>query len=156
VAHSSQSQLPEPYPTTGGPPKTRFDESLFFITGIKTRKEGLSRFRRFLVKDKGWSLDQVDTFLAAAADRWPPTEYPQISSWLFEASLLSHPASSSLIQAFGLDRSDRWYRSDPWCNYGGFLQAELPALRATYSAWWKRQLARTENLRKKKNIRKVK
>jgi hypothetical protein len=155
VTKSSEPQLPQPYPTTGGPPKTPFEESLFYITGSE---EGLSRFRRFLFEGKGWSEDQVTMFLRVMADRWPPTEYPQTPSWLLEQSLLNHPASSSLIQAYGLDRSDRWYRSDHWYDYGGFLHAELPAIRSTYQTWWKRQLglARTKNLpNKKKNIPKV-
>jgi hypothetical protein len=77
---SNQSQLPEPNPTTGGPAKVPFDESLLYITG--TRKEGLSRFRQFLFEAKGWSREQVAFFLAAMADQWPPIEYPlMISMW---------------------------------------------------------------------------
>jgi hypothetical protein len=155
-------RLPEPYQTTGGPPKTHFDESIFYITG--TRKDGLSRFHRFLVEGKGWSLNEIDFYLAAMADRWPPTEYPLMINLFpiyehlvaaalnpspFVKRLLNHPASISLIQAYGIGRSDRWL------DYGGFVRADLPVLREVYSAWWKRQLAlaRTENLpRKKKNI----
>jgi len=151
-----ESQLPEPYPTTGGPLKTPFDESLFYITG--TRKDGLSRFRRFLIEDLGWSEDQVKFFLAAVEDRWPPVEYPLMINLFplcehlvaaalnpppFVKRLLSHPAESSLREAYGIGSSDHWL------DYGGFLQADLPALRAVYSAWWKRQLDRTENLRAK-------
>jgi hypothetical protein len=106
------------------------------------------------------------------ADRWPPIEYPLMISLLppmipgipwdpspFVKSVLAHPARSTIVQAYGLDRSDLWYRSEQLYNYGGFLQAELSTLRATYKAWWKRQLAiaRTKNLpRKKKNIQKLK
>ena len=170
MADSSERQLPEPCPATGGPPKVPFDESLFYITG--NRKEGLSRFRRFLFEAKGWSREQVDFFLAAMADRWPPIEYPlMISLWPpmmpgipwdpspFVKSVLGHPARRTIVQAYGLDRSDLWYRSEQLYNYGGFLQAELPILRAIYSAWWERQLAiaRTKNLpREKKNIQKLK
>ena len=164
----SKPQLPEPTPTNGGPAKVPFDESLLYITG--TRKEGLQRFRQFLFEDKGWSREQVDFFLAAMADRWPPIEYPlklsmlpplmpTMMSWEpspFVKSVLAHPAKNTIVQAYGLGRSDLWHRSEQLYNYGGFLQAELPTLRATYSAWWKRQRARTDNLpRKKKNIQKV-
>jgi hypothetical protein len=161
MADISKSQLPEPYPATGGPLKTRFDESLFYITGIRKEELSLSRFHRFLLEAKGWSLDQIDTFLAAMADRWPPIEYPPhpnlgvtsvacANLWPPIVEVLRHPARNSLIQAYGLDRPDRWL------DYGGFVRAELPALQATYSAWWKRQRARTDNLpRKKKNIQKV-
>ena len=108
------------------------------------------------------------------ADQWPPIEYPlMISMWPplmptmmswepspFVKSVLAHPAKNTIVQAYGLGRSDLWHRSEQLYNYGGFLQAELPTLRATYSAWWKRQLAnvRTENLPRKKreNIQKLK
>jgi hypothetical protein len=154
----SKPQLPEPTPTNGGPAKVPFDESLLYITG--TRKEGLSHFRRFLIEGKGWSLEEVDTFLATMADRWPPAEYPLITNLFptslfpigvayldlspFAKSLLNHPASSILEEAYGIGRSDHWL------DYGGFVRAHLPALRAFYSKWWNRQLDRTENLHAKK------
>jgi hypothetical protein len=144
-----ESQLPEPNPTNGGPAKVPFDAGLRYITG--PTKDGLSHFRRFLIEGKCWRKDQVDFFLSAMENRWPPNEYPPHPNilefrvanshlWPLIEEVLRHPARNSLIQAYGLHRSDRWL------DYGGFVRAELPALRQAYNAWWKRQKDRTANL----------
>jgi hypothetical protein len=151
MARSNQQFLPDPYPANEGPLKAPFSESLHYITGCQNG--GLNRFRQFLLEGKHWSVEQVDIFLEAFADRWPPIKYPQV---LFEGGLvmanlwprieavLTHPARESLIRACGFNFPKRWL------DYGGFLHAELPTIRAAYQTWWKRQLDRTKNLPQKK------
>jgi hypothetical protein len=156
MTNSPPQPLPDPYPTNGGPPKVPVNESLFYITG--SHSEGLIRLRRFLLEDKNWSPEQVDTFLEAFDDRWPAIQYPQCPNlfgslaiypdlWSAVETLLSHPARETLIQAYGFNSSERWL------DYGGFLHAELPAIRASYQAWWQRQLDRTKNLPQQKKIK---
>jgi len=132
--------LPQAH-STGGPPKIPFHTALSYITAKKD--DALPRFRQFLQNDKGWSEEQIQIFLTAMADQWPPIDYPLFPNFgvtwvLFPLVdfdwLLSHPAAATLRLAYGIDRSDRWL------DYGGFLLSELPSLRASYQLWWKGQL----------------
>jgi hypothetical protein len=145
--------LPQPH-STGGPPKVPFYTALTYITAPAKKDEVLPRFRQFLQNGKGWSEEQIQIFLTAMADQWPPIDYPLfpnfVVAWVMFPELdfdwlLSHPAAATLRLAYGIRRSDRWL------DYGGFLLSELPSLHATYQLWWKGQLGskRSKNLTKK-------
>jgi hypothetical protein len=101
--------------TESNQPKIPFDEALKEITGSKSKSPAarLARFdcfSRYLAKRHNWSPAQITEYLASRTDHSPPIKRPSV----WNRPLFSDP---------------------PWWDFGGFLAAELPSLKADYARW---------------------